>query len=128
MNSSLSSEINALGHQLNLLSERNRRSRDFTLNSLISAVREIIACFPVYRTYVTSSRSDGVTDRDRVYIRLAVARAKRRTPAVNNLVFDFIRMLLLKLPGEESEWNWEDACPFVMKFQQTTSPVMAMPT
>ena len=125
MNSSLPSEINALGHQLNLLSERNRRSRDFTLNSLISAVREIIACFPVYRTYVTPTPSDEVADRDRAYIRLAVARAKRRNPAINNLVFDFIRTLLLKLPGEESEWNWEDACPFVMKFQQTTSPVMA---
>ena len=125
MNSSLSSEINALGHQLNLLSERNRRSRDFTLNSLINAVREIIACFPVYRTYVTPSPSEEIMDRDRAYIRLAVARAKRRNPAVNNLVFDFIRMLLLKLPGEGSEWNWDDACPFVMKFQQTTSPVMA---
>ena len=125
MNNSLPSEINALGHQLNLLSERNRRSRDFTLNSLINAVREIMACFPVYRTYVTPSIAEGVTDRDKAYIRLAVARAKRRNPAVNNLLFDFIRLLLLKLPGEESEWNWEDASPFVMTFQQTTSPVMA---
>ena len=125
MSSSMSSEINVLGHQLNLLSERNRRTRDFTLNSLVHAVREIIACFPVYRTYVTPSPSEEVMDRDRAYIRLAVARAKRRNPAVNNLVFDFIRTLLLKLPGEGSEWNWEDACPFVMKFQQTTSPVMA---
>ena len=106
MSSSLPSEINALGHQLNLLSERNRRSRDFTLNSLISAVREIIACFPVYRTYVTPFLSDEVPDHDRAYIRLAVARAKRRSPAVNNLVFDFIRMLVLKLPGEKSEWDW----------------------
>ena len=125
VSSSMSSEINALGHQLNLLSERNRRTRDFTLNSLVHAVREIIACFPVYRTYVTPSSSDEVLDRDRVYIRLAVARAKRRNPAVNNLVFDFIRTLLLKSSGEGLGWNWEDACPFVMKFQQTTSPVMA---
>ena len=125
VSSSMSSEINALGHQLNLLSERNRRSRDFTLNSLIHAVREIIASFPVYRTYVTPAPTEEVMDRDRVYIRLAVARAKRRNPAVSNLVFDFIRTLLLKVPGEGSDWHWEDACPFVMKFQQTTSPVMA---
>ena len=125
MSSSLSSEINALGHQLNLLSERNRRTRDFTLNSLIHAVREIIACFPVYRTYVTPSDSEEVLDRDRVYIRLAVARAKRRNPAITNLVFDFIRTLLLKLPGEGMGWSWDEAYPFVMKFQQTTSPVMA---
>ena len=51
MTSSMASEINALGHQLNILSEKNRRSRDFTLISLIHTIREIIACFPVYRTY-----------------------------------------------------------------------------
>ena len=53
MRASMSSEINVLGYQLNHLSEMNRRFRDFTLNSLIHAIREIIACFPVYRTYVT---------------------------------------------------------------------------
>ena len=43
MRASMSSEINVLGHQLNRLSERDRRSRDFTLNSLTHAIREIIA-------------------------------------------------------------------------------------
>ena len=121
----LSSEINTLGHQINLLSERNRRSRDFTLNSLIHAVSEIIACFPVYRTYVTPEPSEGVTDRDRAYIRLAVARAMRKNPALSSLVFDFIRELLLKLPSDGLHLDWEDSSPFVMKFQQTTSPVTA---
>ena len=96
MTSSMSGEINALGHQLNVLSERNRRSRDFTLNSLIHAIREIIACFPVYRTYIGPDPLEAMLDRDRAYIRLAVARAKRRNPAISNLVFDFIRDLLLK--------------------------------
>ncbi len=125
MSSAMSSEINSLGHQLSLLSERTRRSRDFTLNSLIHAVREIIACFPVYRTYATFDPSEGVADRDRLYIRLAAARAKRRNPAVSSLVFDFIRDLLLKSPFEESRINWQDVNSFAMKFQQTTSPVMA---
>ncbi|GJL51777.1 MAG: maltooligosyl trehalose synthase [Nitrospirales bacterium] len=125
MSSAMSSEINALGHQLSLLSERNRRSRDFTLNSLIHAVREIIACFPVYRTYITFDPSEGVADRDRLYIRLATARAKQRNPAINNLVFDFIRDLLLKVPFDGSHLDWRDVNSFIMKFQQTTSPVMA---
>ena len=34
MQVSMASEINVLGHQLNLISERDRRSRDFTLNHL----------------------------------------------------------------------------------------------
>jgi len=61
MRASMSSEINVLGYQLNHLSEMNRRFRDFTLNSLIHAIREIIACFPVYRTYVTADE-EPVTD------------------------------------------------------------------
>ena len=125
MSSSMSGEINALGHQLNVLSERNRRSRDFTLNSLIHAIREIIACFPVYRTYISPLSDDLPLDRDRAYIRLAVARAKRRNPALSNLVFDFIRDLLLKSSQDSPEWDWESIRPFCLKFQQTTSPVTA---
>ena len=125
MTSSMSGEINALGHQLNVLSERNRRSRDFTLNSLIHAIREIIACFPVYRTYIGPDPLEAVLDRDRAYIRLAVARAKRRNPAISNLVFDFIRDLLSRIPKNSPDLGWDVIRPFVMKFQQTTSPVTA---
>ncbi len=124
MRASMSSEINVLGHQLDRLSERDRRSRDFTLNSLTHAIREIIACFPVYRTYVTLG-SEPVTDRDRAYIRLAVGRAKRRNPALSGLVFDFVRSLLLKEWDERTQQDREEQLRFVMKFQQTTSPVTA---
>ncbi len=126
MTSSMAGEINALGHELNVLSEQNRRSRDFTLNSLIYAIREIIACFPVYRTYIRPDSQEPITDRDRAYIRLAVARAKRRNPALSNLVFDFIRDVLMHTtPQDSAPLDWEIIRPFVMKFQQTTSPVTA---
>ncbi len=121
----MSSEINVLGHQVNLLSERDRRFRDFTLNSLTHAIREIIACFPVYRTYVSPDPAAEVTDRDRAYIRLAVARAKRKNPALSGLVFDFVRDRLLKLPDETARLDVAEATRFAMKFQQTTSPVTA---
>lgn len=124
MRVSMSSELNVLGYQLERLSERDRRSRDFTLNSLTHAIREIIACFPVYRTYVTESQ-EGVTDRDRTYIRLAVAKAKRRNPALSSLVFDFVRDLLLKQTDERVNQDRQEQLQFVMKFQQTTSPVTA---
>lgn len=125
MASSMSSEINVLGHQLNQLSERNRRFRDFTLNSLTHAIREIIASFPVYRTYATPDPAETVSDQDRAHIRLAVARAKRRNPAYTGLAIDFVRNLLLKLPDENPEAEWDEITRFVMKFQQTTSPVTA---
>ena len=125
MSSSMSSEINTLGHQLNRLSEKNRQFRDFTLNNLTKALREIIACFPVYRTYVTPDPTEPVTDRDRAYIRLAVIQAKRKNPTTNIQVFDFIQELLLKSPPDHAALQWSEVHPFVMKFQQTTSPVMA---
>src|SRR5262249_62154573 len=53
LHETMSGDINSLGHQLNRFSERNRHFRDFTLYSLISTLKEVIACFPVYRTYVT---------------------------------------------------------------------------
>ena len=124
-NSSMSSELNTLGHQLNLLSEKNRQYRDYTLNSLTRALREIIACFPIYRTYVTPDPDEPVTDRDRAYIRLAIIQAKRKNPTTNSRVFDFIQDLLLKSTTDHTHIQWSEVHPFVMKFQQTTGPVTA---
>lgn len=123
MQASMASELNVLGHQLDRLSERERRSRDYTLNSLTHAIQEIIACFPVYRTYITPNAA-GILDRDRMFLWQAVSHAKRRNPAVSGLVFDFVRDLLLDsfVPGEPHR---EERLKFVTKFQQTTSPVTA---
>lgn len=123
MNVSMASELNVLGHQLDRLSEQDRRSRDYTLNSLTHAIREIIACFPVYRTYITAS-PEGILDRDRAFIRQAVAKAKRRNPALSGVVFEFVRDLLLQTVDARRAHDAE-RLRFVMKFQQTTSPVTA---
>ncbi len=124
MRASMSSEINVLGHQLNLLSERDRHYRDFTLNSLTHAIGEIIASFPVYRSYVTSDQKE-VLEGDRTYIAIAVARAKRRNPALSSHVFDFVRDLLLRKLDDRTNLTKEKQIRFVTKFQQTTSPVTA---
>src|SRR5437667_7009293 len=123
MHETMSGDINSLGHQLNRFSERNRHFRDFTLYSLISTLKEVIACFPVYRTYVAAGQP--VSDHDRRYIRQAVEWAKRRTPAVTSLLFDFIEHLLLQETMLESAEASEELARFVGKFQQATSPVVA---
>ena len=120
---SMSSEINTLGHYLNKIAELNRHTRDFTLNSLTKAVIEVIACFPVYRTYINSCE---VTERDRQYLETAINRAKRQNPALSVSVFDFILdVLLLRFP-ESTNGNCQPAwLDFVKRFQQITGPVMA---
>jgi (1->4)-alpha-D-glucan 1-alpha-D-glucosylmutase len=121
---SLSSEIIALSHQLERIAKRNRRYRDFTLNSLTFAIREVIACLPVYRTYI--SGPGAVAQRDEAYVQTATARAKRRNPRTAVAIFDFIRdTLLLRNIGEFREEDRAQLISFAMKFQQMTGPVMA---
>ena len=126
LHETMSGDINSLGHQLNRFSERNRHFRDFTLYSLISTLKEVIACFPVYRTYVGADGPDQtISDHDRRYIGQAVHGAKLRTPAVTALVFDFIEQLLLKQTRIASSEECEARARFIGKFQQITSPIAA---
>jgi (1->4)-alpha-D-glucan 1-alpha-D-glucosylmutase len=123
MSASLSGEINTLAHRLNRLSEKNRHTRDFTLNGLRTAITEVIACFPVYRTYVTR---DGVPERDRHYVEQTVSSAKRRNPALSENLFDFLKkVLLLNFPDDWGETDQREWADLAMKFQQVTGPVMA---
>ena len=125
MRVSMSSELNVLGHALDRLSERNRHSRDFTLNSLTHALREVITCFPVYRTYI-DGRSPEVSLQDRACVEVAVAFAKRRNLTTNVSVFDFVRdTLLLRYPENADATYKQDQLAFVQKFQQLTAPITA---
>jgi (1->4)-alpha-D-glucan 1-alpha-D-glucosylmutase len=119
----MSSELQMLAHRLNRISEQHRRSRDLTLNMLRLAVREVLACFPVYRIY---PGHDGISDRDRRFVNLAVSRARRRNPAFDPSVFEFLRrVLLLEHPSGLSQEQIAVREIFTGKFQQVTSPVMA---
>ncbi len=124
MDTSMASELNVLGEQLARLAGRNRRTRDFTVNNLTDALREVVAAFPVYRTYIGS---DGIVNsHDRGRIDTAVARASRRNPAMDASVFDYVRDTLLLIAAEdETEEDRRARLEFVMKFQQYTGPVMA---
>ncbi len=123
MQTTMAGETNQLGHRLSALADRNRRSRDFTLPILVRAIRETIACFPIYRTYVGDEAVE-VSTRDRAYIQRAIAEAQRRNPQVSTSVFDFLRdVLVLRVPAPSGDPTaWRD---FVARFQQATGPVMA---
>lgn len=119
----LSSELNVLANALRQIAEKNLYHRDFTLNGIRRALAEIVACFPVYRTYITPGM---ISDPDRQYIDWAVAQAKKRSPAADISIFDFVRDTLLQTAGQEQSYRaGEDKTTFTMKFQQYTSPVMA---
>jgi (1->4)-alpha-D-glucan 1-alpha-D-glucosylmutase len=121
VDTSMASELNVLANRLNLLSEQDRSSRDFTGRSLRQALREIIACFPVYRTYMGEG-GDAARDRDRGYIAQAIARAKRRSPNMSASIFDWIHDVLR---GRGPHTDDREHLDFVMRFQQITGPVTA---
>lgn len=120
---SMASELNVLAHELNRLSEEDRRYRDFTLDGLKEALREVVACFPLYRTYISER---GYSASDEMAINEAIGQAKRRNPTTESSIFEFIRNHIcpVRRPGESAN-AFAQRLRFAMKFQQYTSPVQA---
>ena len=105
----LVSELNVLASQLARIALSKRRTCDFTLNGLRDALTEVVAAFPVYRTYVTAS---GLSE--------------WRSAAADTSIYDFISEILLTQIADGSDPSYRNAVTtFAMKFQQFTSPVMA---
>ncbi|HEY7402317.1 MAG TPA: malto-oligosyltrehalose synthase [Candidatus Angelobacter sp.] len=125
MHASLASEVNVLAHLLDTISLTDRHARDYTRKALRDVIRETIACFPVYRTYIDERGQ--MTERDRTYIHEAISRAKRRNPDKAPAAFDFLRdILLLKRQESEDQTDvYRRKLHFTLKFQQLTGPVMA---
>ncbi|MGH9768276.1 MAG: malto-oligosyltrehalose synthase [Blastocatellia bacterium] len=121
----MSSELHVLARRLDRISEQRRISRDFTLNSLQYALSEVIACFPVYRSYTRKEQSE-VCQEDRRHILRAISEAKRRNPATSPSIFDFIgKLLLLDDPAGLTEAERDARRDFILSFQQLSGPVMA---
>jgi (1->4)-alpha-D-glucan 1-alpha-D-glucosylmutase len=120
MQVNLASEMNVLARRLHRLSIAGWRTRDFTFNAMLRAVEQVVAAFPVYRTYVSDR---GVGADDRRYIDWAIAQAAKRTGAADTSVFDFLHQVLV---GEVTDRaRRADALRVAMQFQQVTGPVMA---
>jgi (1->4)-alpha-D-glucan 1-alpha-D-glucosylmutase len=123
MRSSLAAEVEVLATQLDRIAHLDRHTADFTRAALREAIREVIACFPVYRTYISPR---GVGDEDRRIIHWATGVARRRSTGAEVSVFDFLRAVLLGEAADGRPASHRQAMlEFAMKFQQVTAPVTA---
>jgi len=122
MDGTLAGELTVLSGRLLRLAREDRRTRDFTLHSLRQALAEVVAAFPVYRTYIV----DRPSRQDRKFVDWAIGRARRRSVAADASVFDFLRQVLLgrPLPGGPPGLDQRYRA-FVQRFQQYTAPVAA---
>ena len=89
---------------------------------LKGAILEIIALFPVYRTYISGDFS---RESDPVFIKEAARRARERSPELLQEINFIEKILLLQFGDYLSEKEKEEWLHFVMKFQQFTGPNMA---
>jgi (1->4)-alpha-D-glucan 1-alpha-D-glucosylmutase len=114
----MAGEINVLARRLDRISEKDRRYRDFTLNSLTHAIREVIACLPVHRTYTTAL--SGPSQWDQRAVEIAVADARKQNPRTAHAIFDFIATYCFAVGKSALAPGLVE---FVMKFQQLTGAV-----
>ena len=119
----MASEVNFLGSLLYKLAEKSRYYRDFTRIDLTQAVLHVMACFPVYRTYITSK--DAVSKKDKACVTQAIEMAKTKAPEIDPSVFQYLKSLLLFEYEHLGPEEISCATDFVLRFQQLTGPVMA---
>ena len=117
MGRELVAEVERLTGLLADLCDGYRRHADHTRSDLGEALREVVAHFPVYRTYVYPDRP--VSDADRRAVGEAVAAARSRAPHLDAELVGFLGELALGAHRGAREWE------FAERLQQLTAPVMA---
>ena len=122
MRTALASELNVLATRLLRIAHADRRTRDFTLSALRQALVEVVACFPVYRTYVRSRAGPA----DKRTIDWAIGRARKHAQAADTSVFDLLHSVLIAQPSPRAPAGMaERMLAFTGRFQQFTAPVAA---
>jgi (1->4)-alpha-D-glucan 1-alpha-D-glucosylmutase len=117
----MAGDVTNLAHLLKRTSARTRSGRDLTLHGLQRALVEVLAHFPVYRTYVSR---ESLQPEDSRWIRSALAGARREIPGLV-YEFDFLEKLLLGQAGRRERKGRGGRTGFAMRFQQLSGPVMA---
>jgi len=125
MNHEMASELNVLARDAARVARQNPRTADFTRNILYLAIRELVACFPVYRTYVNAQGT--VSAADLSYVEQALTRARRNEREIDPSVFDFLEQLLSGqlIVQRRSGFSRHTVLRCAMKLQQYSGPVMA---
>jgi (1->4)-alpha-D-glucan 1-alpha-D-glucosylmutase len=120
----LASEMGVLANAVQTLSASQWRSRDFSYAAIRKALEELVAYFPVYRTYL--DEEGRLSAADRRYIDWAVGLAKKNAGPSDPSIFDFIgRILSGELAAEGSPYSKPEVYRAAMRFQQLSGPAMA---
>ena len=118
----MAGDIDNLALLIKKVSGKDRRGTDITLYGLRKALVELLAAFPVYRSYISGKLFSAD---DKAHLMKAISDAKKSDPGLVQ-EFAFIeRFLLLRYEPYASEDNQDEWTQVVMRFQQFTGPLMA---
>jgi (1->4)-alpha-D-glucan 1-alpha-D-glucosylmutase len=124
LQTSFASELEVLVSDLKRIADADRRTRDYTAYAMRQALAEIVARFPVYRSYIAG---DEPSPEDRTLVEETIRKAKRRSALPDLTLHDFIAAALLG--GIETDAPGRPDPDLVRRFrrrvQQLTGPVMA---
>jgi (1->4)-alpha-D-glucan 1-alpha-D-glucosylmutase len=120
MDNELFAELDALAKSVARVAWSASATSDLTKSGLRRALRETMAQMSVYRTYIDSQ---GMSQRDRREVGVAIARARRSAAQVQPACYDFLMTLLCSGLGQPYDRRAADAA--IGRFQQLTGPVMA---
>jgi (1->4)-alpha-D-glucan 1-alpha-D-glucosylmutase len=125
MDNEMASELNLLARDMARLARQNPRTADFTRNLLRRALKEVIACFPVYRTYLDENAALGEADQH--FLSRAFAQARRNETEIDPSAFSFLEQVLngSQLQAVRSGFSRQSLLRCAMRFQQYSGPVMA---
>jgi (1->4)-alpha-D-glucan 1-alpha-D-glucosylmutase len=116
-------EMHTLGQYLTDLAHQKEGTSKLSAKELTEALSEVTACLPVYRTY---TRTLEVSPRDRLYLKRAVAEAKRRHQKIDTVAIDLLeRILTLDFPDYLTAEQKETWLHFVLRWQQLAGAIMA---
>ncbi|MBW4469663.1 MAG: malto-oligosyltrehalose synthase [Stenomitos rutilans HA7619-LM2] len=118
----LAGDVENLAQRLKRIAGQTRYGGDFTAYGLKRALSEILALFPVYRTYIAS---DSVSETDQHVIQEAIAAAKPQLPLLLREL-EYIESILLRKDEDYlTDEQKVERLHFVMRMQQLTGPLMA---
>jgi (1->4)-alpha-D-glucan 1-alpha-D-glucosylmutase len=118
----MAGNIDNLAQYIRRISSHDRYGQDITTFGLKRALEEVIAFFPVYRTYINNTT---ITEEDRGVIGQAINAARDRNPDLAYELKFLEKFLLLEYGNSATQDEKQVWLNVAMNFQQYTGPIMA---
>jgi (1->4)-alpha-D-glucan 1-alpha-D-glucosylmutase len=124
LNSSLNADVRRLARLLRPIAKREAAIAEASEKELTTAIVELLAALPVYRTYA-DPESEEISPEDLDVLRVAIGSARERDVANPAILAHLHEILSLKALKNAAGSDRKELIRFVQRFQQTSGPATA---